>query len=186
MKKTIKYTFGILILWFSIHITLIVIDGLRDENIKSDIGVIFGNKVNPDGTLSERLEKRLLKGIELYNDSLVKLIIVSGGLGKEGHFEGTKMYEYLIKNGIPKDRIVIDNYGNTTEVTAHNVKKMNLKIHSLIVISQYYHISRAKLAFRNNGYDNVYGAHANYFEMRDTYSLVREFFGYYKYQFSKH
>ncbi len=164
MKKSIKLILRILIIWFSIHISIIVIDGLTDDNIKSDVGVIFGNKVNSDGSLSERLEKRLDKGIEMYGDSLIKLIVVSGGLGKEGHYEGTKMYEYLVEKGIPKDKIIIDNLGNTTDATADNFKKMNLKVNSVTVITQYYHISRAKLAFKNNGYDKVYGGHANYFE----------------------
>ena len=101
--------------------------------------------------------------------------------GKEGHYEGTKMSDYLIKKGIPESKIIIDNAGITTEATATNVSKMNLKINSVTVISQYYHISRAKLAFKNNGFDKVYGAHANYFELRDFYSLIREFAGYYKY-----
>lgn len=156
-------------------------DGLTDENIKSDAGVIFGNKVNKDGSLSTRLIKRLDKGIELYKDSTIKIIIVSGGLGKEGYYEGTKMYEYLVQNGIPKNKIIIDNEGNTTETTAKNVERMGLDIQSITVVSQYYHISRAKLSFKNFGFDKVYGAHANYFEFRDIYSLIREFFGYYKY-----
>jgi vancomycin permeability regulator SanA len=185
MKKYIKIVFGTLLVWFLAHTTLIVIDGLSDENIKSDIGVVFGNKVNPDGSLSKRLERRLDKGFELFRDSTIKLLIVSGGLGKEGHYEGTKMYEYLIAKGIPKDRIIVDNSGTTTEATADNVSKMNVNTKSITVISQYYHISRAKLACRNKGFDKVYGGHANYFEWRDLYSIVREFFGYYKYLLSR-
>jgi vancomycin permeability regulator SanA len=181
MKKYIKLTLVIFTAWFLIHIVLIVFDGLTDENTRSDVGVVFGNKVNPDGSLSVRLQRRLDKSIELYNDSIIGLIIVSGGLGKEGHYEGTKMHDYLIRNGIPESNIIIDNAGITTEATVENVGEMNLKINSVTVISQYYHISRAKLAFKRKGFDKVYGGHANYFELRDLYSLAREFVGYYKY-----
>lgn len=163
------------------HTVIVVIDGLHDENIKTDAGVIFGNKVNEDGSLSERLEKRLEKGLELYRDSAIGIIIVSGGLGREGHYEGTKMYEYLAMRGVPADRIVVDNMGNTTQATAENFRRMGLNVRSVTVISQYYHISRARLAFRNEGFDEVCGAHAQYFEWRDIYSIIREFFGYYKY-----
>jgi vancomycin permeability regulator SanA len=103
MKASVKLIAGILFGWFSIHTTIIVIDGLTDDNVGSEVGVIFGNKVNPDGSLSERLKARLDKGIEMYRDSLVRILFVSGGLGKEGHYEGTKMHEYLIENGIPKE-----------------------------------------------------------------------------------
>lgn len=181
MKKFLLTFIGFFTLWFVTHTTIITIDGLNDENIKSDVGVIFGNKVNEDGSLSTRLIKRLDKGIELYKDSIIKILIVSGGLGKEGFYEGTKMYEYLVQNGIPKNKIIIDNKGNTTEATAKNVKKKGLDIQSVTVVSQYYHITRAKLAFKNSGFDKIYGVHANYFEFRDIYSLIREFFGYYKY-----
>jgi hypothetical protein len=44
MKKYIKIVFGTLLVWFLIHTTLIVIDGLSDENIKSDIGVFLETK----------------------------------------------------------------------------------------------------------------------------------------------
>lgn len=86
-----------------------------------------------------------------------------------------------MSHGVPKGKIIIDNNGNTTEETARNVKKMNLAIHSITVVSQYYHITRTKLAFKKEGYEKVYGAHAAYFEWRDLYSIVREFLGYYKY-----
>ncbi|MTI68384.1 MAG: YdcF family protein, partial [Firmicutes bacterium] len=43
------------------------------------------------------------------------------------------------------------------------------------------HITRTKLAFEKVGIDKVYTAHAKIFEIRDLYSLTREFFAYYKY-----
>lgn len=181
MKILIKYLIVFAITWFLVHTVFIIFDGLNDENKKSDIGVVFGNTVNADGSLSERLRKRLDKSIGLYRDSVISLICVSGGLGKEGYYEGTKMAEYLIANGIPKDKIITDNQGNTTEATAENVRDMDLKSVSVTVITQYHHISRAKLAFRKNGFTKVYGAHAEYFEIRDFYSIIREFLGYYKY-----
>ncbi len=43
-------------MWFFGHITYIIIDGLTKNEERADIAVILGNKVNEDGTLSERLE----------------------------------------------------------------------------------------------------------------------------------
>ena len=59
------------------------------------------------------------------------------------------------------------------------MEDMNLS--SVTIISQFYHITRTKLAFRKVGFENVYTAHAKYFEVRDIYSLAREFVAYYKY-----
>jgi len=50
-----------------------------------------------------------------------------------------------------------------------------------VIITQFYHISRTKLAFDKVGIENVYSAHASYLDIRDAYSVVREFFAYYKY-----
>jgi len=180
-RKKIKYIIYAFLLWFVIHQVVIITDGLNDENIKADFAVVYGNTVNEDGTLSERLKARLDRGIELYRDSLAKTLFVSGGLGKEGFYEGTKMREYLIQKGIPSKRIVVDNKGkNTNQTTLNFIKKFGTD-KSVTVVSQYHHISRAKLAFRNHGVKNVCGAHCDYFEIRDFYSCIREFFGYYSY-----
>jgi vancomycin permeability regulator SanA len=181
MKKTARYGMKLLLGWFLLHTCCIVADGLVDEREKADVGVILGTTVNPDGTLSERLRKRLDKGVQLYRDSLIGLVVVSGGLGKEGFYEGTKMADYLRAQGVPGYKIIIDNAGITTAATARNFRRMNLKPGSVIVVSQYFHISRTKLAFRNEGYAHVKGIHADYFEARDLYSIIREFFGFYKY-----
>lgn len=169
------------VIWFLGHLLTISIDGLRDEERVAEIAVVFGTKVHEDGSLSERLKARLDKSVVLYQNSLAPMIFVSGGLGKEGHYEGSKMAEYLVQKGIPEHAILIDNKGNTTDLTAKNLRSELPDLQSAIVVTQYFHISRSKLALRNAGITEVSGAHADYFEARDTYSLFREFFGYYKY-----
>ncbi len=181
MKKTARYGIRVLLVWFCLHTFFIVADGLVDERGKGDVGVILGTTVHPDGSLSERLTKRLDKGVQLYRDSLVGMLVVSGGLGKEGFYEGTKMAEYLRAQGIPAGKIIVDNEGVTTAATARNFRRMNPGPRSVIVVSQYFHITRTKLAFRNEGYAHVQGVHAAYFEARDLYAIIREFFGFYKY-----
>jgi len=47
---------GFFIAWFFIHEAVIIVDGLPDEYAKSDYTVVFGNTVNADGSLSERLK----------------------------------------------------------------------------------------------------------------------------------
>ncbi|WP_207753510.1 YdcF family protein [Sporosalibacterium faouarense] len=183
MKKLIKYATIAVLLWFSIHIFLIVIDGLNDDLETVDVGVVLGNKVELDGQPSKRLQRRLDRAIELYEGDYLKYIIVSGGIGKEGFDEAVVMKDYLIQSGIPEDNIILDSKGNNTYMTAKNSKEIIEKesFNSVMIISQYYHISRTKLAFKKVGFNKVYSAHARIFEIRDIYSLVREFVAYYKY-----
>ncbi|MCL9805567.1 YdcF family protein [Flavobacterium amniphilum] len=185
MKKTLKYLKIFLIfciLWGIIHSLYITIDGLTDKNQSADAAIILGSKVNPDGTLSERLKARVDKGLELYNADRVKVIIVSGGFGKEGHWEGDKMKEYLVMNKVPANKIFVDNFGNDTEKTVinsiHILDSLNLK--SAISVSQYFHQTRTKKLFRNKGFENIESASPNFFEWWDLYSLPREFAAYYK------
>jgi vancomycin permeability regulator SanA len=181
MKRYSKLLSYLFLSWFLIHSVLITVDGLWDDTSENAIVVILGNKVNEDGSLSDRLKSRVDKGLELYTKGIANQIIVSGGLGLEGHLEGNVMAKYLVEKGVPISAIIIDNKGNNTQATADNVKDLNLSNLSIIVVSQFYHISRTKLAFRQVGFKDIKGVHANYFEFRDFYSIFREFFGYYKY-----
>lgn len=90
LKLYVKRIIYFLAIWFSIHTSCIAIDGLNDEQGQSKFGVVFGNTVNSDGTLSPRLQARLDKAISLYFNHQIEKIFVSGGIGKEQQKEGPK------------------------------------------------------------------------------------------------
>lgn len=171
----------IVLIWFVVHIAYTITDGLSNNGKNADIAVIPGSKVNEDGTLSERLEKRMQCGLTLYQSGRVKKIIVSGGLGKEGFYEGQKMKDYLLSKQVPDSLIIVDDKGNTTLATVENTLKLkdSLKFESLIVVSHYFHVTRTKKLFRKKGFQNVSSVSPMYFELRDFYSLFREFVAYY-------
>ncbi|WP_051884446.1 YdcF family protein [Chryseobacterium luteum] len=180
-KNIFKYFFIPGILWFMIHSIYIINDGLTNTQQNTDLAVVFGNKVNEDGTLSPRLKARLDEAVRLYGKKQVKEILVSGGLGKEGYWEGNEMKKYLIENKIPSEKILTDNYGDTTEKTVINSVKAadSLKYKSIVSVSQYYHQTRIKKLFRNCHFDHITSSSPEYFEIRDVYSVFREFFAYY-------
>ncbi|QHT67836.1 YdcF family protein [Rhodocytophaga rosea] len=180
-RRLIKVLFIILSVWVLLHLASITIDGLTDTGQKADMAVIMGSKVNEDGTLSTRLEKRLACGLHLYKAGRVNKLLVSGGLGKEGFYEGDKMKAYLLEHGVPATSIIVDNYGNNTTATVENTLQLKDSLHytSLIVVSQYFHVTRTKMLFRKRGFENVSSVSPLYFEWRDIYSLAREFAAYY-------
>lgn len=182
MKKFFKIVFSILVFWFVAHSIFIIFDGLNDKNNNAVVAIVLGNKVNEDGTLSDRLKARLDKSIELYKDGRVKKIIVSGGLGKEGFWEANEMKKYLIENQVSNHNIIVDNFGNDTEKTAENSIKIldSLDYKTAISVSQYFHQTRTKMLFRRQGFQNIESASPNYFEWRDFYAVFREFFAFYK------
>ncbi|MDQ0594683.1 vancomycin permeability regulator SanA [Chryseobacterium ginsenosidimutans] len=179
--KICKVIASIFVAWFIIHSLYIVIDGVYDQKKSGDLAVILGSKVNENGTLSKRLEKRLESGIELYRNHRIKRILVSGGLGKEGFYEGDKMREFLLLKGIPDSLIIIDNHGDNTRATVENTLQLRSKLNfnSIIVVSQYFHVTRTKKLFKDQGFENVTSVSPDYFEWRDLYSILREFPAYY-------
>lgn len=181
IQKIIKYSILFILIWFISHIIYIIYDGTQEPNRKADVAVILGNKVNEDGSLSLRLEKRLEVGLMLYKKERVDRIIVSGGLGKEGFFEADKMRDYLVECGVPDSVIIVDNYGNNTELTIRNVAEINkdISFNSVIAVSQYFHITRIKQLLSEYGYEDVQGCSPRYFEIRDLYSITREFIAFY-------
>lgn len=162
---------------------VIVVDGLTDEVRPSDVVVVLGSKVNPDGTPSPRLVARLGRALELYQAGVTPRILVSGGTGIEGVPEGTAMKRWLVAHGVPEAAVIVDDQGVDTRATARNAAAL-MRTHDLrsaIVVSQYFHIPRTKLAFAQEGVPGVGSAHPDYFELRDLYSIAREVPGYTSY-----
>jgi len=178
MKKIILFC----CVFFLVHEAVIVMDGLVDDKeSQAQFGVIFGSKVNEDGSLSPRLKARLDKGYSLFQENVIEAFYVSGGLGKEGFQEGSVMAKYLEEQGVPNHLIQIDNQGTTTRRTALNFVRDNPGQSTALVVSQYFHVTRCKLAFKQVGISQVKGIACDHHEFRDAYSAFREFFGFYKY-----
>jgi uncharacterized SAM-binding protein YcdF (DUF218 family) len=165
---------------FTLAATLIVADGLADEIHAADVAIVPGNTVERNGRPSARLQARLDQTVALYRQGLFPDVIVSGGLGSEGFDEAEVMKRYLVEQGLPEGRIHVDGGGATTYLTARNAARMMRENgwQSAMVVSQYFHISRMRLALRRSGVTPVFSAHARYFELRDVYSIVREVIGY--------
>ena len=163
---------------------LISIAGLNDKIDRADVAVVLGNTVDLNGKPSARLQARLDKTIELYQQGVFKNTIVSGGVGKEGFDEAVVMKQYLVIHGLPTEQIYVDSQGNNTYLTAKHTAQLMTehKWQSAIAISQYFHLPRTKLALQRFGVKTVYTAHADFFELRDLYSTIREVFSYGSYQ----
>lgn len=165
---------------FALAAALIVVSGLRDDVHAADVAVVLGTTANPDGTPSPRLAARLDAAAGLYGRGVVRNVIVSGGVGVEGVDESAVMKRYLVGRGIPAARIVADSLGLTTAATARNAAAIMRRNRwsSAVVVSQYFHVPRCRLALRRAGIAPVYSTHARFFELRDLYSIAREVVGY--------
>lgn len=183
LRKLLLITTSLPLALFALSALVIVWDGLTDHVEVADVAVVLGNTVERDGRPSARLQARLDKAVELYKQGWFAHIIVSGGLGQEGYDEAAVMKQYLINQGIPAGQVYVDSEGNNTYLTARNVARIikEKRWRSVLIISQYFHISRTRLALARFGVSPLYSAHANIFEWRDIYSVAREVIGFYSY-----
>jgi vancomycin permeability regulator SanA len=172
-------------IWFLVHTVAVVADGWGDDGpAHVDVAVVLGTKVEPTGEPSARLRGRLARALALFQDGRVDYVLVSGALGREGHQEADVMAETLRAQGVPVERLLIDPRGATTWDTAVNAQRLMARrgLRSAVAVSDYFHLSRCKLAFRRAGIEQVSTARAAYLlSWRDPYSLLREFAGWYTY-----
>lgn len=166
---------GILLLALA-QTVAITVDGLRDDVSPADLAVVLGSKVYPDGTPSPSLTARLERAIELYRDGTVPRILVSGGQGAEGWDEAQVMKRYLVEHGIPAGSIHEDAQGLDTYQTARFTRDFMRaqQLDSVILVTQFFHVPRTRIALQRMGIPSIGEAHARYHTWRDIWSLARE------------
>lgn len=170
--------------WLALHSFLTIAKGMSEKPRPADLAVVLGTRVERPGTPSRSLRARLERAAQLYRDGMAKAILVSGGLGREGFEEADVMRAYLIAQRVPDAGISVDRGGYDTYETARNaaefMRKRNLR--SVVIVSDYYHLPRAQLAFARFGIREVSAAPTQTSpSLRDTYNILREFVAFYFY-----
>jgi vancomycin permeability regulator SanA len=156
---------------------------LKSFTGRADIAIVLGNPVNADSSLSPWLKGRVDQASQLYKEGRVKKIFVSGGPGEYGVPEGDAMKSYLLRKNIPDSAIIADNAGRNTFYTAKDFMNLDDSLHfkSAIVVTSFYHVSRAKYIIRKLGFPQVYGVASKRYFLQDSYGIIREFFAFYEY-----
>ena len=171
--------------WFSIHVIVITIDGLQDNEPTTGIAIVLGNRVYADGSLATWTKGRVDKALQLYTQQQVQKIFVSGGISVENNYpEGKAMKAYLVSKGVPDSAVMEDNEGANTYLSAVNFIKWNKdqKYSSVVVVSQFYHITRSKYILRKAGYEGeIYSASSDVYNWKDIIGTIREVPAFYKY-----
>lgn len=127
--------------------------GTTDYRREADVAVVFGARVFASGQLTTSLEDRVRTAAGLYADGLVDTIIMSGGVGESGHDEAEVMRDRAIELGVPQRAIVLDHRGLDTDRTVANTVPLFKSDGStrVLVVSQFYHLPRIKMAYRAAG-----------------------------------
>lgn len=154
----------------------VCVKGLSTPYERADLAVVFGNALEDDGTPKPILAARLDVALRCFRAHACPRLFVSGSIDGPGLDEAAAMRTYLLAHGVPDDRIVVDRAGDNTLATARNAVAY-MRAHGLsrvLLVSQYYHLPRARFAFEEAGAPQVYGAYPRAFRFMDLYSSWRE------------
>ena len=114
-------------------------------------GLLLGTaKYYPGRRINPYYAYRIDAAIRLYESRKIKRLIVSGTVSEFGYNEPEIMRKDLIKHGIKKDHILLDNQGSRTFKSVRNAV-CRFSSDSLIIISQPFHNERAVFIARRYG-----------------------------------
>ena len=120
----------------------------------SPVALVLGAQVKPDGTPSAFLTARLDLAKRLYDAGRVDQILLSGDHMAPGYDEPAAMRDYLIRAGIPANRLIVDPGGFDTYESCVRAKHI-FHLTGLTVVTQSYHLVRAVATCRALGVDAV-------------------------------
>ena len=109
-----------------------------------------------DGRPSPQLQARLDHALELWNLNLASYIVVTGGKQEGDRFtEAATARKFFESSGVASDLIFEENSGTTTYASLFAVSKVaiNLKIARVLIVSDPFHLLRAKLIASEVGLD---------------------------------
>lgn len=167
------------IVYFSVRIAR---QSTRDEAQPADVILVLG-AAEYSGHPSPVLKARLDHALDLYRRKLAPRIFTTGGAG------GDKVYteagvgrSYLTSHGVPSEAIIVETEGESTvESTAMAVEVLRrMELHSVIVVSDGYHIFRVKKMLQARGFE-AYGSprkELNPGTLHENWNYVKQAIGY--------
>lgn len=127
--------------------------GNIDEKQPTDVAIVLGAGTAYD-EVSPVFKERLNHGIWLYQNGYVKKLILTGGIGKGNeHSDSYTAKQYVIKQGIPENNILIEEESSITQENLLNAKKImdNNAYQSAIIVSDPLHMKRSMLMAKDYG-----------------------------------
>ena len=165
-------------LLYSILVFSLILSSVNDQGIESaDSLIILGAQVRgepakPSPVLKERLDTAL---IYLQNNPATKVVVTGGQGHDEMDSEANVMADYLISHGIDPDMIIREDESTNTMENLLNAKKLT-DLGQTVVVSNDFHLYRAKMLAKRIGINNVTGLAAKSTTSAKTVTYLREIF----------
>lgn len=135
-----------------------------------------GNQIHP--LLKERLETALL----LYREYDYRYLVLSGGAVKSNVTEAEIMRDYMLKQGVPEDRMLLESCSRNTVHNLVNCKLLfqDYGISTFLLVSNSFHLRRMRYIMKTLGLTASLYAERNWFSIlqlqwRLTFQEIRAF-----------
>ena len=154
----------------AITVALIIFDGLNDVGDSADVALVVGR--DDGGSNDEQLE-RVAK---LYKNGEFRQVIVSTASSYPSFDSQAGMTKYLEEHHVPSSAIIEDSGAADSAEMAHDVSEL-MKAHefsSVMIVSDYYRMSRIKFALLHAGVSNIAKTHAGSAQLDDAWPIARE------------
>ena len=142
----------------------------------ADYVIVLGAQVHADKP-SVVLKYRLDEAILYLNENPETVCIVAGGQGKnEPYSEAYGMAQYLMQNGIDKERILLEDQSKTTEENLRYSRKFLPEDAEVGIITNDFHMFRALQIAQKQGLSDVCGIAADSTKFYLPNNMLREYF----------
>ena len=155
----------------------------RPAPTKAAAIVVLGARVEASGQAAPALQRRAEKGAELYRLGVAPLLIFSGGVAGTLPSEASVAREIAVKLGVPREACVVEENSHSTfqnaQLTAPLLRER--KIDEVVLVSDGYHLLRARLQFAREGIQvqavaserSLSSSDYAYWTVREAFALLR-------------
>lgn len=194
-NRKIKLTFVIL---FSAGILICVVNlfcisnyQLASEKDSVDYVILLGGGIDKNGVLPKSVQMRAQKTADYLNQHKNTICVVTGGTLKFLPVaEAPELKNYLVRNGVEENRILVEdkaldtiqNFEYSCEMLANyeGISKREVLQKEIIVVTSYYHLKRAEILAKRMGFSNIKGLGSNIPFINVLHCYVREICAYIK------
>ena len=152
-RKLLLALFLAVLAYFVAVSALIVRQANRDEARSADAIVVFG-AAEYAGRPSPVYRARLEHGYDLFQRQVATFVNTTGGSADDPRFsEGGVGRDYLVRRGVPENRIIAETQSTNTDISAErvaNIMRAN-GLHSCVAVSDPYHLFRIKHMLASQG-----------------------------------
>ncbi|MBU3067630.1 YdcF family protein [Nocardia sp. NEAU-G5] len=120
----------------------------------SDVALVLGAEIYPDGRPSPYVAARLDLGADLLRAGKVKALLLSGDYGHRDYDEPDAMRKYLVGKGVPADKLAVDYAGFDTYDSCSRAYRI-FGVRRAIVVTQDFSVPRTVALCRSVGLETT-------------------------------